>query len=915
MNSLLFACGLEHPKRQCVRQIFEQQAHGRPDSLALICDHDTLTYSQLNARANQLAHHLRLLGVGPNTLVGICVARSIKMAVGIFGILKAGGAWVPVDEAYPAERQSLMFNDARISILISEEAVASKLPPHAATIVLLDRDWDSISKCSTSDPEPVTSSENLAYVMYTSGSTGRPKGVMITHGNLCHYLGAMQRRLGISDRDVYLHTASIAFSSSVRQLMVPLTSGAKVVVAKPEDIRQPLALFRKIRDERVSVMDVVPSYWRTCIDALSDLDISTRRNLLQNDLRLILTASEILPPDLPARWRSEFGHPAELINMFGQTETTGIVATYTIPDTTNRESKTVPIGHPIDETHIYVLDDHLREVPTDTVGELYVAGPSVGAGYLNQPETSAERFLADPFKRTTFECLYRTGDLGRRRPDGSLEFVGRVDFQVKVRGIRVELQEIEAALHAHPAVKEAVVVPRQDEPNHQRVVAHLVPAAGSTLSIETLRSSLTEKLPEFMIPAAFVTMDLLPRLPNGKLDRLRLPAPSRTRPQFEHSMVAPRNATEFKLAKIWQAVLVISGIGIMDNFFDLGGNSLAALYLLAQVDKVFGKKLSPTAIFEAPTIEKMAQLLHHDEVVPSTLLSALQTDGSKPPFFWIHGELSNAFLPRYLGPDQPVYALLHQSEDGLPARFTTVESIAGGYLQEIRAVQPTGPYFLGGFCFGGLVAFEIAHQLKAAGEEVGLLAWFEPTPLRRTRSLPLSSSSPTASSVGLREEGLRHLSTLRQLRGRDKAAYIWLRLQSRITESLLRSRPANFVRQVLCKIYHRLGRPLPYSLRSFYILRMYGRATRQYAVPKYPGSVDLFLPAATAEGSPQSWSELATNVQIHEVPEGHEEILKEPYVGIWAETLKACLSRAQAAQEDRVSSKAVQSGRRRDSLR
>jgi amino acid adenylation domain-containing protein len=826
------------------------------------------------------------------------------MAVGILGILKAGGAWVPVDEAYPAERQSLVFKDARISILISEEAIASKLPPHAATIILLDRDWDSISKCNTSDPEPVTSSESLAYVMYTSGSTGQPKGVMITHGNLSHYVGAMQRRLGISDRDVYLHTASIAFSSSVRQLMVPLTCGAKVVVAKPEDIRQPLALFRKIRDERVSIMDVVPSYWRTCIDALSDLDNSTRRNLLQNDLRLILTASEILPPDLPARWRSEVEHRAQLINMFGQTETTGIVATYTIPDTTNRESKSVPIGHPIDETHIYVLDDHLREVPTDTVGELYVAGPSVGAGYLHQPQTSAERFLADPFKRTIFERLYRTGDLGRYRPDGTLEFVGRVDYQVKIRGIRIELQEIEAALRAHPAVKDAVVVVRQDEPNHQQVVAYFVPAAGNALAIETLRRSLAEKLPEFMIPSTFVTMDSLPRLPNGKLNRLRLPAPSQTRPQFEHSMVAPRNVTELKLARIWQAVLIVTGIGVMDNFFDLGGNSLAALYLLAQVDKVFSTKLPPTAIFHAPTIEQMAQLLYEDGVVSSSALCALQTHGSKPPFFWIHGEVSNAFLPRYLGPDQPIYALLHQSADGAPARFTTVESIASGYLEEIRAVQPSGPYFLGGFCFGGLVAFEIAQQLKAAGEEVSLLAWFEPTVLGTCAStplLPLPSSSSTASRPGLREQGLRHLSALRQFRGRDKVAYVWLRVRSWITQSLLRSHPANHIRQVLCLIYHRLGRPLPYSLRSFYILRVYRWATRQYALRKYPGSVHLFLhPTTPEEGSAHNWSQIAAgNVEIHEVPEGHEEILKEPYVQIWAENLKACLSRAQAAQQNR----------------
>ena len=890
---------LNRPERRSIHEVFEEQVRGRPDSVAILCDNDTLTYAQLNAGANQLAHHLQSLGVQPGSLVGVCVARSVNIPIAILGILKAGGAWVPVDPAYPAERQSLIFKDARISILVTEESIAPELPPGSIeTTVLLDRDWNSISRCSTSDPPTVTHPGSLAYVMYTSGSTGRPKGVMISRGNLSYYAEAMRNRLGISDHDVYLLTASTAFSSSVRQLMVPLACGAKVVVANTEDIRQPLSLFAAIREHSITVMDVVPSYWRTCIDALSDLDHHTREDLLTNRLRLILTASEILPPDLPERWHS-MEHAAQLINMFGQTETTGIVATYSVPHSSNPQSKSVPIGNPIPGARIYVLDDHLNEVPAGTVGELYVAGPGVGVGYLNQPEATAERFLLDPFTNDPVERIYKTGDLGRRMVDGVLEFVGRIDHQVKVRGIRVELQEIEAALHTHAGIKENVVTARQDEPNNQRIVAYVVPAEGRTLSVEALRAFLAARIPEFMIPSTFVMMDSLPRLPNGKLDRLDLPAPTPTRPQLEHSVVAPRSATELKLSMIWQAVLVLGGIGVMDNFFDLGGNSLAALCILARVEKVFGKKLPPTAIFQAPTIEKMAQLLSQDGVTSRNSLTPLQTEGDKPPFFWVHGESSNAFLPRYLGPDQPIYGFLHQGQDGEPARFTTVEDMAGGYLEELRSVQPAGPYFLGGFCFGGLVAFEIAHQLRSQGEEVRLLVLFEPTPFRNcafTPLLPLPRPPSDPSPVGLRAEFSRHLGMLRRLRPPERLAYVWVRVRNVIREKVKTSRPATFLKHARCFIHHCLGLSLPFSLRSFYILRVYRRATRRYNLRPYPGSVELFLHSATpAEGSVLYWSGIASGgVEIHDIPPGHEEILKEPYVRIWAQSLKASIDKAQA---------------------
>jgi amino acid adenylation domain-containing protein len=885
--------------RRSVHGLFEDQARRTPNSVAIRCGDETLTYSQLDARANQLAWHLRNLGVESGTLVGVCVPRSIEMAIAILGILKAGGAWLPLDQRYPSDRQSLVLEDAGVSVLVTEQSIARTLPRHAATTVLLDRDSMSIASRDASDLPNPTEAGNLAYIMYTSGSMGRPKGVMITHANVCHYVNAMHERLAITERDVYLHTASMAFSSSVRQLILPLTSGARVVVAKPEQMQEPLSLFSMIRDQQVTVLDFIPSYWRICIDALARTDSTRRSEMLANKVRLIATASEPLLPDLPRRWRA-LGHGAQLINMFGLTETTGIVTTYTIPADCDSETATVPIGYPLGGTRVHLFDEFQNEVPVGSVGELFVAGPSVGLGYLNQPEQTAERFVSDPLRAPVDGCLFRTGDMARFGADGSLEFLGRVDDQIKISGVRIELAEVEAALRAHPAIEEVAVIARGDDPSDRRAVAYVAPAPGATLAVDGMRTFLRARLPEPMIPSGFVIIESLPRLPNGKLDRDALPVPTKARPELSRSVVPPRTATERRLVEIWEAVLAIVGIGITDNFFDLGGNSLAGLYMLARVHEVFGKHLPATAVLQAQTIEEMAKLVEEDPVSRSALIP-LQAYGSKPPFFWIHGELSNASLPRYLGPDQPLYALVHQSQDGNPARFTTVEEIAGHYLEEVRTIQPSGPYLIGGFCFGALVAFEIAHQLRAQGEKIRLLVLMEPSPLRNRSSSPVSRRAAVTGRPSwqrrIRNSGLRHLQNLRQIHRRDRLHYVWVRTVERLSALIngITSPPARALKRAVCWAYHSVGVPVPYSFRSSYILGVYRRATQRYAVRTYPGSVSLFVPRDAPENSISYWKGLATGtIEIHEIPDGHEAILKEPLVQVWAETLKACLNTAQA---------------------
>ena len=457
-------------------RVFEAWAHRTPPHIAVRCGDEQLTYAELNTRANQLARYLRGHGSGNETLVGICLHRSVQMTVAILAVLKAGAAYLPLDPTYPNERLSFILNDAKPKLLITQRD--SLIRPSNSRTVELNREWPLIAKQFDEELEVSIAQDDLAYVIYTSGSTGQPKGVMITYGNLGHYAQSLGQSVVISASDVYLHTASISFSSSVRQLMLPLCAGAAVEVATTDQIKDPLTLFRLIKDRGVTVIDIVPSYFRGCIQALNELTTAEREELLTNRLRLIHTASEPLPFDTVRKWRM-LGNAAQLLNMFGQTETTGIVATYRIPAALEHASAVMPLGRPIDNTSIYVLDDQLQPLPAGAIGEICVGGAGVGRGYLNRQELTAEKFIDDSFAEKPGARLYRTGDLGRVMSDGNLEFVGRVDNQIKIRGHRVEPGEIEALLRQHPSVRDAVVIARKDFNDQPRLVTYIVPERSS----------------------------------------------------------------------------------------------------------------------------------------------------------------------------------------------------------------------------------------------------------------------------------------------------------------------------------------------------------------------------------------------------------------------------------------------------
>ena len=460
---------------QQAHQLFEAHAARTPDQLAVSCPDRELSYGELDARANQLAADLRSRGVGPNTLVAISLERSVEMVVGILGVLKAGAAYVPLDPAYPQERLEFMITDSQPAICLTNSDLVGRLPACDVPTLLLDAVSQPTTKGFTEKVGSQDCRSDLAYVIYTSGSTGKPKGVMITRGNLAHYVQSMQSATGVAASDVYLHTASISFSSSVRQLMLPLSVGASVVIATTDEIANPVELFTTIKQRGVTVIDIVPSYWRSCVNALQSLPTTARDGLLKNDLRLVLSASEPLLSDVPRAWRFELRHQAQLVNMLGQTETAGIVATHPIAFDDQARVSVVPLGRPINDVQIHLVDERMQPVANGEAGEICIGGPTVGRGYLNHPELTAEKFPFDPFRRGSDARLYRTGDLGRLRADGTLEFQGRIDNQTKIRGYRVEPAETESALLEHRGVREVVVIAQEDQPGNSRLVAYVAP--------------------------------------------------------------------------------------------------------------------------------------------------------------------------------------------------------------------------------------------------------------------------------------------------------------------------------------------------------------------------------------------------------------------------------------------------------
>jgi len=588
---------VDYPRESTMAQLFEQQVARTPDAVAVVSAGRSVTYRELDQRSNQLARHLQQLGVRPESLVGIAVERSVEMMVGLLAILKAGGAYVPMDPSYPVQRIALMIEDSEAPVILATERTRSCLGKTARHIVSIDGDADAIAGNGTHAVSSAASGQNLVYVIYTSGSTGKPKGVMIEHRNVVNFFAGMDRAIG-SEPGVWLAVTSISFDISVLELFWTLTRGYQVIIHGDEG---PQTIPDEIWNYGVTHMQSTPSLARMVAvnpDGLAAL----------GRLKKLFLGGEALPPSLIRQLRQQFR--GEMHNMYGPTETTIWSTTFQITG----DSDSIPIGKPIANTQVYVLDSGLRPVAAGEAGDLYIGGDGVVRGYWRRPDLTAERFLSDPFRPGN--RIYRTGDIARFLLNGNLEFLGRADFQVKLRGFRIEIGEIEAALENQAGVGQAAVVAREFKPEDKRLVAYVVPKPGTKLEAPDLRAALAATLPEYMMPSHFVFLDSLPLTANGKIDRNALPNPSAVENESGTVLEPARNELERVIAQAWKDALGVDRVGLNENFFDLGAHSLMVAEVHIQLQQLLGRELSLVDLFQFPTVSALANHLNGAEAAP-----------------------------------------------------------------------------------------------------------------------------------------------------------------------------------------------------------------------------------------------------------------------------------------------------------
>jgi amino acid adenylation domain-containing protein len=873
----------EYPKNKCIHELFETQVERSPDAVAVVFEDKTLTYRELSRRANQLAHYLKQRGVGPQVLVGLCVERSLEMTVGILGILKAGGAYVPLEPRSPKERLAFMLEDAEVSILLTHKRLSEDLPRRGMQVIYLDTDWKAIAEQSEENPHHEATSDNLAYMIYTSGSTGKPKGVLITHRNLVHSTSARVSYYA-GPVENFLLIPSFVFDSSVAGIFWTLCQGGTLVLAQPGAERDASQMAALIETRRISHL--------LCLPSLYALLLAQAKPGQLVSLKTVIVAGEACELGIAER-HQELLPQTSLFNEYGPTE--GTVWSTVYPYTNaEHKSRQFPIGAPISNCQIYVLDAYMQPVPIGVPGEIFIGGAGLARGYLNRPELTAEKFIPDPFSDEPGARLYKTGDLARYLPDGNIEFLGRVDHQVKIRGFRIELGEIEAVLSQHPTVREAVVVSREDLPGEKRLVAYVVPPQEPAPSTSELRGFLQQKLPDYMIPSVFVFLESLPLTPNGKVDRERLPVPNPIGHDNGRMFLAPRDNVEYRLAKIWEDILGVRPVGVNDNFFELGGHSLLAVRLLARVEKEFNRSVPLAALFAGPTIDKLADLVRHGgEALKWNWLLPIQPAGSKPPLFLLHG---SGELGRQLGMDQPVYGGRTHGLDGRRSPLS-VEEMAANYVKEIRMAQPEGPYFVGGYCFGGLLAFEVARQLRERDQEVALLILLDPTtPGKGAAGFAVSSSLPQAAIIRLAEQVRRHSRKLWPLRVQERLTRVGRGVQWRFdsVRTRLARRVDRGIKMLACRVFLGFGQLVPEALRMFYFMEVSRRAARNYVPKVYSGRVVLLRTENAVENSSVEWERLvAGKLEIYDLPgEHHMDPIQGPYVQAWAERMRACLQNA-----------------------
>jgi amino acid adenylation domain-containing protein len=724
----------DYPREKFIHQLFEAQVEKTPDAMAVVCDGQQLTYRELNRRANQLAHHLRTLGIGPDSLGGIYIKRSVEMMVGLLGILKAGGAYVPLDIKNPKSRLQQQLKHAKV--LVTQMELLPQLPEFAGKIVCLDREKNELGRLPETNPQPLGTSENLAYVIYTSGSTGAPKGVAIRHRNLVNYTHFIYQRLGLEKilgGLKFASVSSIAADLGNTCIFPALISGGSLHVVNADLAVNPEGFAHYAALNEIDVLKITPSHLAALITAKNSAAILPRR--------FLILGGEALTPQLVTRVRA-LGGSCRIINHYGPTETTVGSLTLDEKDFGTEPLATVPVGRPIANTQAYILDANFQPVPFGLRGQLCIGGDGIAKGYYQNPQLTAEKFIRNPFSENPSAQLYCTGDLARYLPDGRIEFLGRKDQQVKIRGFRIELGEIEAAIKDFSGVGECILTVQEHELGDSWLVAYVVPAHPHfPPNTKELRDFLKQKLPDYMIPAAFVDLEKLPLTPNGKLDRKALPAPDwfATEDARTQKFDWPRTPLELQILLIWQRILNLKTISISDNFFDLGGHSLLAVRLVSEINKSLSQSLSIPVFFQHPTIESLAQLLQQENQNNSEpKLVPLQPGDPARALFFLDASMGQCRLAQLLDTEIASFAtivplpreIIQAASRNETKHLPSVEKLAAYHTALIQKHQPTGACLLAGHSFGGLLAFEVAHQLQQEGREVEMIflldSWAKP---------------------------------------------------------------------------------------------------------------------------------------------------------------------------------------------
>lgn len=879
-----------YPRDETIHAIVAAQAQRTPDAVAVEGPSGQLTYAQLDALANQLARRLQRLGVGPDAPVAVGLDRSPEMIVAWLAVLKAGGAYVPIDPEYPAERRQFMLADTEATAVITAARYRSRFSGRessagSTTVLCVDADWAEIAAEDTRAPQSATAAHHLAYLCYTSGSTGQPKGVAVPHRAVLRLLlGTDYFQLGPDD--VVAQISNAAFDAATFEVWGALFHGAKLAIVPQDVLLSPAEFAATLERERIGTLFVTTGMFNT---------LSRERPDAFRHAKAVLTGGEAASPACFAEVLRA-GAPGALLNAYGPTEVTTFATCQrvtAVPD----GATSIPIGRPIANTTAYVLDEFRQLVPVGVPGELYLGGDGVARGYHRRPELTAEKFVADPFANRPAARLYRTGDLVRWLPDGTIEYLGRTDNQVKLRGFRIELGEIEAALLRHEAVREAAaVVHRTDD--DARLIVHVVPKAGASPDPAKLREHLQLTLPAFMVPAAVLLHETLPLTRSGKVDRAALtaaPKPTVTR----DTTGAPRTALERELLELFASVLRHPGLGVHDGFFEYGGHSLLAVRLVSLIERTIGRRVPVAMVFQSQSAAKLAARLEESKRTdPGDALLTLQSHGDRPPLFLVHGVGGGmiwgyANLARRLGTDQPVYVLRSRGLEGQPEPESIAE-LAAAYVRAVREFQPAGPYHLGGYCFGGNVAYEMAVQLRAQGQQVALLALMNSSPPNSAYDRIELTVPGLARWVANLRHVVAHIAGWDAARRRQFFQWKWRAWRRRLRRIVDRlpgqSQGVDVEAMVDISQYSEFERRVWSSHVSSLMRHQHSR---------YDGPVTLFRSrghcAVSSCDYHFGWNEYAPGaVRVVVVPGAHESILEEPHVETLAREVAAALQLAHA---------------------